>query len=532
MGNKKLKKLYYDNRNGFQVLGCLMRKPSLIKESKYQLNTKDFQEPLHKYIYSAIYNLVIQDLAQITPVEIETYLANTSPKHHKIVFEDNDGFEWLDRASDPEIIKLTNFDYNYNRLKKFTLLRHYIDAGMDVSDILDQTELDVSDIEAQNNEFNTMSLEDIIKHIDRKMLAVKNEVNYHTESSYKKAGEGSREIKERMKVESPYGLMSPSGYYNAITRGMQRGKFFIESGGTGTGKSRSALGKLGYACAIELWDYEKECFVPNPNNPDGELSGAYVGTELDLENEVEQILWAVISGVPTERIVENKYHEGEEERVDYAIEVLERSKIHLYDDASYGISTLDAICDKHTTEDENFFGLFLDYIELTPEVMTEFMATRRGMPTREDVAFKWLSAECKKLAKKYDIFFGSSTQLNAKSTESDKEKNAGMIRGSFSLMDKADLGLIFAQPNELELERVADIIKSQGGFGKPKPNRIEHIFKNRGNKLKEVRIFQYVDLGTMEMIDLFVTDYGFKQINIDPKYARLSEEDINVEDED
>ncbi len=519
MANKKLKNLYYDNKNGCQVIGCLMKNPSIIKDKKYQLSTQDFQEPLHKYIYSSIYNLVVQDLAQITPVEIETYLSNTSPKHHKVVFEDNDGFEWLADVVNPEIVKLTNFDYNYNRLKKFTLLRNYIDEGFDVSEILDQTELDVESIENQNGAFNEMTIENITKHFDKKILNVKNKTNYQDDGNYRIAGDDSISIKERMKLESPYGLMSNSGYWNALTRGMLRKKFFIESGSSGSGKSRSALGKLVYACATELWDYELERFAPNPNNPDGELSGVYIGTELELEDEVEVIIWSIISGVPTERIVENTYLKGEEERVEYAIEVLSRSKIHLYDDSNYGISTLEQICDKHITEDKNFFGLFLDYIAITGEIMQEFSSLRKNMTLREDQIYLWMSCECKRIAKKYDIFFSSSTQLNVKSTEKEREKDAGMIRGSFALIDKADLGLIFATPTTKELERVEDIIKKQGGFGKPKPNRVEHIFKSRGTKYKEVRIFQHVDLGTMQITDLFVTDYNFKQIDINPKYA-------------
>lgn len=519
MANKKLKNLYYDNRNGFQVLGCLMRNPSLIKDKKYQLSTQDFQEPLHKYIYSSIYNLVVQNLAQITPMEIETYLSNTSPKHHKVVFEDNDGFDWFNKAIDPEIVKLTNFDYNYNRLKKFTLLRNYIDEGFDVSEILDQTELDVSSVENQNEAFNEVTIEDIIKYFDKKILKVKSGINYQSESSYRIAGDNSLAIKERMKLESPYGLMSNSGYWNAVTRGMLRQKFFVESGNSGSGKSRSAISKLVYACATELWDYELERFVINPNNPDGELSGIYLGTELGLEDEVEIIIWSIISGVPTERIIENTYEDGEEERVEYAINVLSRSKIHLYDDSNYGMSTIESICEKHIAEDENLFCLFLDYIAITGEIMQEFTVQRKNMAIREDMIYLWMSSECKRIAKKYDIFFGSSTQLNVKSTEGDKEKNASMIRGSFSLIDKADLGLIFATPTVKELERVEDIIKKQGGFNKPKPNRVEHIFKSRGTKYKEVRIFQHVDLGTMRITDLFVTDYDFKQIDIDPRYA-------------
>jgi replicative DNA helicase len=120
------------------------------------------------------------------------------------------------------------------------------------------------------------------------------------------------------------------------------------------------------------------------------------------------------------------------------------------------------------------------------------------------------------MAKKYDIYFSSSTQLNAKSSGGEQEKNAGMIRGSFALIDKADMGVIIMPPSVSELEKVADILKSFTGFNNRKPNRVEHIFKSRGTKFKEVRIWQYVDLGTVEITDMFVTGYDYKRININP----------------
>ena len=520
--SRKLKALYYDNKSGFQVLGCLMKKPTLIKDKKYQLNTKDFQEALHKYVFGAIYNLVMQGVEEITDIEIESYLSQTSPKHYKAVFEDNDGFDWISMAI--ESASLGNFEYNYDRLRKFTLLRRYIDSGMDVSEVLDQNEIDVSLIKEKNTLFNDMTTDDIKKYFKHKIMEAEVGFDIDDESSYRKAGDESYKIKERLKEDTPYGLLTQSGYYNGATRGMVRGKFAVRSGSSGIGKSRSALLEACVACAVELWDYEKEEFIINPNNPLGDLSCAYVGTELDLEDEVETILWAIISGVPTERILENTYLEGEEDRVDYAIEILGRSKIHLNDEPNYGIGVLDSICEERTLQDENFFGLFFDYISITGEIMAEFMATRKNMAIREDQVYLWISTECKKIAKKYDIYFGSSTQLNSKST-GDDEKNASMIRGSFALIDKVDLATIIALPTKLELERVDDIIKGMKGFNNPKPNRVEHIFKSRGTKYKEIRIFQWVDLGTMEITDLFVTDYEFKRLNIDPILPVPYEED-------
>lgn len=515
--SSKLKGLYYDNKAGFQILGCLIKKPEYIKDKKYPLSTKDFYEPFHKYLFGAINNLALQNIEEITPIEIEAYLSNISPKQYKVVFEDNDGFEWLNNAQ--EFSALANFDYNYNRLRKFTLLRRYIEEGFDVLPILDQTELDTTNIEIQQISFNEMSTDDIIRHFDSKMISIKNDFNNDIEGNYRKAGDNSLEIKERFKEAPSYGLMLRSGYYNAVSRGALRSKFVLRSGGTGSGKSRSALDDLCNCCAVEMWDYQLKKFVPNPNNPNGELSGVYIGTEMELEDEVEVIAWANISGVPTERILNGEYLEGEEERVEYAIDILNRSQIHLYDEPNYSIGRINNICEKHSIQDENFFGIFLDYICITPEIINEINAIRKGMTTRDDQIYLWMSAELKNIAKRYYIYVSSSTQLNVKSTDG-QEKNAGMIRGSFALADKVDLGDIIMPPSPQELEKVKDVLKSIGGFNQLIPNRVEHIFKSRGTKYKEVRIWQYVDLGTMQITDLFVTDYHYKRINVDPVLAK------------
>ena len=512
--NKKFRDLYYDNKSGFQVLGCLLKNPPLIKDKKFPLSTKDFHEPFHKYLFGAIYNLVMQNIVEITAVEIEQYLSSVSPKHYKAVFEDNDGIEWLSMSI--EMSALVNFEYNYNRLKKFSLLRQYINGGIDIREILDQTLVEPNLIEEQNLKFNEMEISDIIRHFDAKMITIKTNFTVDIEGSSRKAGDDSYVIKDRLKNDPVFGLLFQSGYYNTISRGALRKKFIVRSAGSGVGKSRTALSELMQCCAVELWDYKTKQFVKNPNNPNGDLSGVYVGTEMELEDEVEIIAWATISGVPTERILENLYLEGEEERVDYAIDILQRSNIHLYDEPNYSIARLDEICEIHSVKDTNFFGLFFDYISITGEIMKEFMVTRKGMAIREDQVYLWISTECKNMAKKYDIYFSSSTQLNAKSSGGEQEKNAGMIRGSFALIDKADMGVIIMPPSNAELEKVADILKSFTGFNNRKPNRVEHIFKSRGTKFKEVRIWQYVDLGTVEITDMFVTGYDYKRININP----------------
>ncbi|WP_275935279.1 DnaB-like helicase N-terminal domain-containing protein, partial [Clostridium botulinum] len=95
MNNKKLIKLYYDSRTGFQVIGCLLKKPILLRDKKYDLSPDDFYNNFHQYVFSAINNLYENGVEEINFVEIEAYLHQSSPKGYKIVFEDNEGMEWL-----------------------------------------------------------------------------------------------------------------------------------------------------------------------------------------------------------------------------------------------------------------------------------------------------------------------------------------------------------------------------------------------------------------------------------------------------
>ena len=97
------------------------------------------------------------------------------------------------------------------------------------------------------------------------------------------------------------------------------------------------------------------------------------------------------------------------------------------------------------------------------------------------------------------------------------EKNAGMIRGSFSLCDKVDCASIVLEVEKKELEFVDEILKK--GWDSKKPTHVEHIFKNRGGKIKACRIFKRMNLGNMKMEDLFCTDWGYKLLDVEQVFA-------------
>ena len=512
MSSKKLIKLYYDTRTGFQIIGCLLKKPRLLMDKKYNIIPEDFYSDFHQYIFATINNLYKNGVEDINFVEIEGYLSQYSPKGYNIVFEDNDGVQWLNECIDNSA--LTNFDYNYNKLKKFSLLRDALKEGEDVSDILDLEEVDGKAIEQQSKTFDSLTLKELIQHFDKRILRLKTKYNATKGDDYLKAGDCSEEILKKIDDGETYGLLSFSGFKNRIAYGNRRSKFHLTSGGTGVGKSRSALCEIAYCVATELWDYEKNDFVINPNNPNGELSGIYIGTEMDLKMEVTIILWGVISGVETSKIIEKSCTEDEMLRVKRAIQILQDSKIHLYNEPNYDINFIDTLLTTHTLKGEDIYIVGIDYIALTGNLVMEATEYSKGMYKREDQLFLFMSKMFKEeIAVKHNVYVSSSTQLNRNKSNPDAEKDESMIRGSFSLCDKIDVGSLILEPTKKELEKVQDIVRQVKSWKPQEPNQVEHIFKNRGGEWKKVRIFRSVNLGNMQSTDLFITDWDFKLID-------------------
>lgn len=525
--NKKLQALYYESRCGFQILGCLLKKQNLIKDNKYNLKASDFYEDFHKGMFATINNLVEEGVEEVTAIEIEAYLLRTSPRFYKIIFEDNDGFKWIEDSK--ENASLANFDYNYDRFKKMSLLRDMMEDGMDIKDIYDLEEIDSKVIREQSKNFDKSSYSDILSVYESRIVKLRDKYGDDSEGDYKRAGWNDEATIEKLKRGEVYGLMGLSGYKNQATYGNRRTKFHLMSSGTGGGKSRMALGKLATLIAVELWDHDKQSFVKNPNNPDGKLSGVYVGTEMQLDKEVDVILWAVVSGIETSKIIEWNLTQEEEERLAYARDVVKRSKIHLYDRPNYNIKMLENLVKKHQMT-EDVYVLAVDYIMLTSGLVQEAREYSGGMWTREDQLYLFISKCFKeKLAIGCNIYVTSSTQLNNKKNDPTAEKNEGMIRGSFALSDKVDVGSLLLKIDKQELELVREILKKQGGWNQTLPSHVEHIFKNRGSEYGQIRIFKLLNLGNSRTIDMFATNWDYELLDMEQKIPQPIEETYQKE---
>ncbi len=150
-----------------QVIGSVFKNPQLLDfTDKYTITDDDFPDEFHRIAFGAIYKIHELGADRISLENIEDFL--TSRPKSQAIFKQQKGEEWLLKVADTCLPDA--FDYYYNRLKKFTLLRAYDNCGIDVSDIYDADNiLDTKKKQIQEDLLDNSTLEQIANKVDEKM---------------------------------------------------------------------------------------------------------------------------------------------------------------------------------------------------------------------------------------------------------------------------------------------------------------------------------------------------------------------------
>lgn len=514
---KKSKLVSYVNKQAIrEILGSLLQEPSLIRE--YKIVQNDFPETFHKLIFATINNLYKNGAEIIDAVAIDEYLSHYETQYQ--VFTKNEGINFLEKVQ--EMALQSNFKYYYDQLKKFSLLRSYAENGIDVSEFFDPDEIDPVTIEAQRKLLDEYSLQDIINHYKKKQLKIIAPFISTEGRDSKKAGVGGHEQKEKWKQDTAWGIGYSSAYLTTALHGVRKRRFNVKSAGTGVGKTRSSIADIGYACSPYYYDKALGKWCENPN---GTYNGAlYIGTEMELLEEIDPILWAYIADVPQDHIEFNMYEEGEEERVDKAIDILEHeANIWFEYVPEYDANTLEEVIEQHKL-DHNIEYVWFDYISATVELNSEYASESKiKMVVREDQVLANLSKKLKNFTRKFDVSIDSFTQVTG-DFKNEANRDQTIVRGAKSIIDKADGAMIAMPPTEKELKKVEPITREL--LNKPVPNLVYSLYKNRGGKWNKIKIWLYIDYSTMRVHDLFVTDYEYKLIkDIEKTYINVSNEE-------
>ena len=396
---------YTDTTAVIQIIGCVFKKPSILDATdRYIISDEDFAEPFHRIVFGSIYNLYQQGAKQITLDTITDYLSNR--QKHLGVFNQNKGEEWLIKAK--EAANLNTFDYYYNRLKKFSLLRAYDNNGIDVSDIYDVDNLlDIHKHAQQEDALDNSSLLEIAQKIDTKIDNIRIQFVDNTFGEALQAAQGIDDLLEQLAARPDVGVPMYGPLINTVTRGARLKKLYLRSAPTGHGKTRSMIADVCYVGCNEIYDEVfgwMRCGVGEPV--------LYITTEQEL-NEIQTLMLAFISNVNEDHIINFKFEGDELERVEHARDILKHSPVYVVELPDFSLQDVENIIKKNIRENGVKY-IFHDYVMTSLKILEEIAGRSGGVKLREDNILFMLSRRLKDIANEYGVFVLSATQLNGK----------------------------------------------------------------------------------------------------------------------
>ena len=312
---------YVDLTATMQVIGCVYNNPALLEfTDKYTIVDEDFADEFHRTVFGAIYKIHELGADKINLQQVEDFL-NSRPKA-AANFKVNKGEEWLMKVS--ETCTPSAFDYYYNRLKKFTLLRAYDNYGIDVSDIYDPDNImDIKKKQLQEDILDNSTLEQIADRIDERITSIRLQYVDDSYGEASQAGDGIFELIDNFMKHPEVGVPLYGSLINTVTRGARLKKFYLRSAATGVGKTRSMIADCCYIGCNRIYDESFGWIKNGTAEP-----CLYITTEQELE-EIQTMMLAFLSNVQEDHILNGEYEGDEEDRVREAARILAESPIYI-----------------------------------------------------------------------------------------------------------------------------------------------------------------------------------------------------------
>ena len=509
---------YVDPTAIMQVIGCCFNNPRLLDlTDKYIITDEDFPDNFHKIVFGSIYKLHELGVDKISLENIVDFLSSR-PKS-EAVFKMQKGEEWIVKVSESSIASA--FDYYYNRLKKFSLLRAYDNYGINVEDIYDPDNiLDTKKKQQQEDFLDNSTLEEIADKVDSKITEIKLKyVDENFEESYQ-AGEGIDDLIEKFKDHPEVGVPLYGPLINTVTRGARLKKFYLRSAATGIGKSRSMVADACYIACEKLYDNNFGWLNTGMAQP-----VLFITTEQELE-EIQTMMLAFLSNVNEEHIINGSYLEGEEDRVKKAAQMLKEAPLYIEELPDFSLQDVENRIKKNI-RDHDVKYVFHDYVHTSLKILEEITRKSGGVRLREDNVLFMLSTRLKDICNQYGVFIMSATQLNGDYKDA-KVPDQNLLRGAKAIADKIDLGAIMLGVTDNDLVALENILNSDIF---ETPTIKISIYKNRRGRFKGIYLWCKSDLGTCRIEPMFCTNYTYEMVSIDDIRIKIEEPSAFKEEE-
>lgn len=500
-----------DRNTVLQVIGTLMKRPQFLSETdKYTLTPDDFYYRLDKFIFVGIDSLYRNGAERIHPIDVENYLETNESA--KVLFKQQKGIEYLQDAeylSDEQ-----NFSYYYKKLKKFNLLENFKNKGFDISEFYIEDPVSPKALEV-NERFESLEISDIVNGIKAKLLGVEREFIQNDTTEVVNVFEGIKEVLQDADDRVDVGVPLQGEIFNEVCAGARKGIFVLRSAGSGTGKTRNAVGDACYIAFPFRYEESLDKWVQIGSGK----KVMFIATE-QTPREIQKMILAYLTGFNETKFRYGGFTEKEQRIIAQALWVLEQ-----YQDNFFIVRmpnpTIELV---KTLVRENVLMhdieyVFYDYIHISPSLLAEF----KGYGLRNDEVLLMFSTALKDLAVELNVFMMSSTQLNAKGDDNSNIRNESSIAGSRSIINKADIGVVIARPTKEELE----FLQGESGLAF-QPTMVTDVYKVRAGEWNQVRIWSDVNLGNLRKQDLFVTNARMEVLEVGTSFKYMQ----NWEDEE
>ena len=492
---------YVDVPSIVQVIGNIYNNPTLLDNEKYIFIEDDFPNDFHKIVFGTIYNLHMMGAKEITLNAIEDYLYNRPTSYG--IYQTNKGNEYLQQLS--ENVQLSTFDYYYNRMKKFTLLREYDKIGMDLKWLYDPDNiLDSKKKQAQEDWLDNTSLENIAEKIDKKITDIRLKYVDGTDEEYIQAGDGITELIDRLQKNPEVGYPLYGPLINTVTRGARLKKLYLRSAATGVGKTRAMIADACNIACDEIYNLEtKKWDINGTKEPT-----LFITTEQEVD-EIQTMMLAFLSGVNEAHIIYNKYEDGELDRVVYAASLIKNSPLHIKRLPDFSLQDIENAI-KYGIHEWGVRYVFFDYLHTSLKILGEVSSKAGIKGLREDNVLFMIAIRLKDICNEYGVFIMTATQLNAEYTTA-QQYDQNLLRGAKSIADKIDYGAIMLQTSQEDKEALKPILIKQN---LPDPIIKISVYKNRRGQYKDILLWCKADRGTCRIEPMFATTYQYELIEL------------------
>ena len=158
----------------------------------------------------------------------------------------------------------------------------------------------------------------------------------------------------------------------------------------------------------------------------------FITTEQQVD-EIQTMMLAFISDVNEDHIIDNRYEEGELERVRYAAKVLTNSPIQIKRLPDFGLQDIENTI-KYGIREFGARYIFFDYIHSSMKILSEVSGKAGVKGLREDNVLFMIAVRLKDLCVENDVFIQTSTQLNGDYRDA-KVYDQNLLRGAKSIAD-------------------------------------------------------------------------------------------------